>query len=151
MATTYAQSIITTGINFGQDTLDYYDEGTFTPVLAFGGASAGITYSTQTGHYTRTGSVVTCQINIILTSKGTSTGAAGMGGLPFAPATGTAPISMLAAQNLTYTGSAYLGFAGPGFTTTTFLSQISGGAISILNNTAFVDTSTIRLIVTYLV
>lgn len=47
-----------TSINFGGSTLSVYEEGTFTPV-ARGTATAGSgTYSSQTGKYTRVGSVV---------------------------------------------------------------------------------------------
>jgi hypothetical protein len=57
--------------------------GTFTPVLGFGGATTGIAYSTQTGSYTRIGSLVYYYINIVLTSKGSATGQATITGLPF--------------------------------------------------------------------
>ena len=58
--------------------------GTFTPVLAFGGASVGITYSVQTAQYTRIGDVVTFMVTIATTSKGSSTGVATITGFPYA-------------------------------------------------------------------
>lgn len=60
---------------------------TWTPVLAFGGASVGITYGTQIGQYVRTGNLIHFSINIVLTSKGSSTGSASIT-LPFAAAAG---------------------------------------------------------------
>jgi hypothetical protein len=60
----------------------FYSMGTFTPTLAFGGASVGITYSTQIGEYTRIGNVVFIQITLVLTSKGSSTGNATIQTLP---------------------------------------------------------------------
>ena len=52
----------------------------FTPVLEFGGASTGITYSTQAGYYQYIGGVsngvVFVSVCLILTSKGSSTGTA---------------------------------------------------------------------------
>jgi len=63
--------------------LNWYEEGTWTPVLAFGGASVGITYAAQAGTYTRTGRVVTGRFVIVLSSKGSSTGTATIKGLPF--------------------------------------------------------------------
>jgi len=60
--------------------------GTWTPVLQFGGGSTGITYSVQSGRYTRIGSMVLVSANITLTSKGTSTGSASITGLPIAAA-----------------------------------------------------------------
>jgi len=65
------------------NTLDDYEEGTFTPAIAFGGASVGITYATQPGSYTKIGNKVFYFIGIQLSSKGSSTGAATITGLPF--------------------------------------------------------------------
>jgi len=58
--------------------------GTWTPDLTFGGASTGITYGTQSGSYVRIGSLVYVRFRIVLTSKGSATGAATIAGLPFA-------------------------------------------------------------------
>jgi hypothetical protein len=57
----------------------------WTPVLRFGGASTGITYSTQTGRYVRLGSLVVAFFEIRLTSRGSSTGRASISGLPSSP------------------------------------------------------------------
>jgi hypothetical protein len=64
------------------NTLDDYEEGIFTPAIAFGGASVGITYSQQQGFYTKIGNLVTCQIRIVLSNKGSSSGDASITGLP---------------------------------------------------------------------
>lgn len=58
--------------------------GNWTPVLAFGGASTGITYGTQTGIYNRVGNIVYISARMSLTSKGSATGIATVTGLPFA-------------------------------------------------------------------
>jgi predicted NAD-dependent protein-ADP-ribosyltransferase YbiA (DUF1768 family) len=68
------------------NTLDDYEEGTFTPVLNFAGGTTGITYTTQAGRYTKIGRIVSVSIYILLSSKGSSTGAAGISGLPFTAA-----------------------------------------------------------------
>lgn len=73
-----------TAVSEVADTLDPYTEGTFTPSLLFGGAAVGMTYGTQQGHYTRIGRQVFVSIKIVLTAKGSSTGAATISGLPFA-------------------------------------------------------------------
>ena len=74
-----------TSIDFTASTtaLDFYQEGTWTPTIEFGGASTGITYSTQSGAYTRIGNVVFLRILIVLSSKGTATGNTTITGLPF--------------------------------------------------------------------
>lgn len=66
------------------NTLDDYEEGSWTPLLRFGGASVGMTYSTQLGQYTKVGKLCHIQGNITLSAKGSSTGAASIAGLPFA-------------------------------------------------------------------
>jgi hypothetical protein len=64
-------------------TLDDYEEGTWTPTLSFGGGSAGIVYSVNSGTYTKIGNLVTGRFIIGLSSKGSSGGNAVIGGLPF--------------------------------------------------------------------
>jgi len=80
------------GIDFGatsdasgadNELLDDYEEGTWTPGLQFGGGTTGITYSHQTGFYTKIGRLVQCGGTIILSDSGTSTGASELTGLPF--------------------------------------------------------------------
>ena len=63
--------------------LDDYEEGTWTPVLTFGGGSTGITYANRGGNYTKIGRQVTLNFMIELSSKGSSTGDAVVGGLPY--------------------------------------------------------------------
>ncbi|NKJ03147.1 hypothetical protein [Rhizobium sp. SG741] len=62
--------------------------GSWTPVLAFGGSSTGITYSVQSGTYQRIGPLIYASFGITLTSKGSATGAATISGLPFATSSG---------------------------------------------------------------
>ena len=65
------------------NTLDDYEEGTWTPTLKFGGATTGITYTFQNGLYTKVGNLVFIRVTIVLTSKGSATGVAQITGLPF--------------------------------------------------------------------
>lgn len=55
---------------------------TWTPTLAFGGSSTGITYSAMEGTYVRIGPLAIVGIFLALTNKGTSTGAATITGFP---------------------------------------------------------------------
>jgi hypothetical protein len=75
--------------------LDWYEEGFITPVLNFGGATTGITYSQQFGRYTRIGRIVFCSFAFTLTSKGSATGNATVTGLPFTPAASNTSFSMI--------------------------------------------------------
>ena len=79
--------ITNNGVTFNGDTaaanaLDDYEEGTWTPVVSFGGASVGITGSFS-GTYTKVGNVVTVGYILEFSSKGSSTGAMTVTGLPF--------------------------------------------------------------------
>jgi hypothetical protein len=65
------------------NTLDDYEEGTFTPGVAFGGATTGIIYSAQVGSYTKVGNRVHFQAYVALSNKGSATGTARLTGLPF--------------------------------------------------------------------
>ena len=71
------------GASFSSQLLDHYEEGSWTPVLKFGGGSTGITYSARDGSYTRIGRQVTVHFMIEMTSNGSSTGTATITGLPF--------------------------------------------------------------------
>lgn len=65
------------------NTLDDYEEGTWTPIVSFGFGTTGITYSIQGGYYVKVGQMVLIQLRTIFTAKGSSTGNARISGLPF--------------------------------------------------------------------
>jgi hypothetical protein len=67
------------------NTLDDYEEGSWTPSIAFGGGSTGITYDAgnRSGSYTKIGRLVFITCVVGLTNKGSSTGAAWLDNLPF--------------------------------------------------------------------
>ncbi len=64
------------------NTLDDYEEGTFTPSLNFGGGATGLT-GTFAGFYTKTGNQVFVTMLINFSNKGSSTGGFSIAGLPF--------------------------------------------------------------------
>ena len=79
------------GITFQGDTaaanaLDDYEEGTFTPLLKFSGATTGIVQNSSytTGWYTKVGNLVNFGFILILSNKGSASGSAQITGLPFA-------------------------------------------------------------------
>jgi len=77
VTTTTTQALTNKTINFGQTTLSYYGEGTWTPTL--GGTA---TYTTQTGIYTRVGRLINCQCELTVNSLGTGSTST-VTGLPF--------------------------------------------------------------------
>jgi len=65
------------------NTLDDYEEGTFTPTVTFNGANAGLTYASRAGEYTKIGNVVIVRFGFSLSAKGSSTGSLRIENLPF--------------------------------------------------------------------
>lgn len=89
------------------NTLDDYEEGSWTPVLDGLGGVTGQSYSSQVGTYIRVGQLVLVGARIILTNKGTITGAIIISGLPFAAqntsgATQGAPVPYFADMATTF-------------------------------------------------
>jgi hypothetical protein len=67
------------------NTLDDYEEGTFTPTVLGISTAGTTTYTTQNGHYTKIGRVVTVAFKVSY-SAATGTGALAVRGFPFAGA-----------------------------------------------------------------
>jgi hypothetical protein len=149
--------ITSDGLTFNGDTaaanaLDDYEEGTWTIGVSFGGGSTGVTYSINTGSYTKIGRKVTVTGYVVLTSKGTDTGVARITGLPFtiAGATGNFSAPTLYLQNITF-ANAFQGFGVNGATTIAIYEVTEAGAVSTISNNDFSDTSEIILSFTYFV
>lgn len=119
------------------NTLDDYREGSWTPTVTFGGASVGVAYSQQGGSYTKIGQLVVARFNIVLTAKGSSTGGAAIGGLPFTFVAGLGGW-LLSSANMSSWAATYFdpqpsGIANVNLITTTGTVQAS--------NTNFTNTS----------
>ena len=90
------------------NTLDDYEEGTFTPTV-IGSTTAGTaTYTTQNGRYTKTGRMVQIELYIVW-SGGTGTGYLLISGLPFTSANSvTYPaLAVASVDNLALTANNY--------------------------------------------
>ena len=90
------------------NTLDEYEEGTWTPTIV-GVATAGAgMYTTQVGRYTRIGNVVTAFFNLNWSAH-TGVGNMTLAGLPVASAnvTNLNPLTACYANNLTVTGTVF--------------------------------------------
>ena len=157
-APTIRATIDADGLKFGSDTaaanaLDDYEEGTFTPSVAFGGASVGVTYFDRIGNYTKVGRQVTCTIYCALTSKGSSTGNATLTGLPFTSSNsnrGMAPAGSILFNALTYTGQAQIRVE-QNATNVLFSNVTEAGSSTSLTNTQFTDGSEMFIQLTYFV
>ncbi len=143
-----------TSINFGGSTLSNYVSNTaFTPGIAFGGASVGVTYSTQLGIYTRIGSVVHFYISLVLTSKGSSTGIAAVINLPFTSQSSIAIACTFSGffQNVTYAAGSAVAVNNPGNTTINMGAQITATTTTTWTDVNFANNSTITISGTYMV
>ena len=89
------------------NTLDDYEEGTWTMSITFGGGSTGQTYDYNTGSYTKVGRLVTLNGLCSISNKGSSTGAAQIQTLPFPLLSGTSGYSAgtFASRGVSSTGT----------------------------------------------
>lgn len=113
----------------------------FTPTLTFGGSATGMT-GTFTGKYEQRGAVALINVEIVLTAKGSSTGSAVMGALPFTTATPATACIDPVTGFASLTGTFLIGF-GNASTTGTFLIQTTTARTSA-TEANFTNTSQLR-------
>lgn len=130
--------------------LNYFEESTFTPSLTINNGTTGITYTTQSGQYTRVGKNVNFVINITLSSKGSLTGAVRITGLPFTSNTliGCCSVGFFGSFNL---GAVYplLADVAPSNTVIQIYQQIDGVTSVAIQDSDLTNTSQIRLTGSY--
>jgi hypothetical protein len=131
--------------------LDWYEEGTWTPTLQFGGATTNITYTTRVGSWTRIGNRVYFDCFILLSSKGTATGNATIDGLPFAQvaaAPSSYTVSVGALNSALADGNMDAGQNSASLNSMFLYKQVSGSR-SVLQHSDFENTSNILVAGTY--
>jgi hypothetical protein len=132
--------------------LDDYEEGTWTMGITFDGASTGITYSQNSGLYTKIGRQVTVSGVVTLTNKGTSTGIARLTGLPFTigNSAGNQSAPSIWCQNITFLNQ-FVSESQNG-STNIYIEQASNlGVVTILTDANFSNSSTIIISYSYFV
>jgi hypothetical protein len=134
------------------NTLDDYEEGTWTPGISFGGASVGVTYSQQVGRYVKVGKQVTVNGYLYLSSKGSSTGAAKITGLPFPMANIASffPGSCLRANTVATTFSGAIQFYLTPNDATVSLEYLASGTATPVQNTGINNTTDTCFSITYI-
>jgi len=127
------------------NTLDDYEEGTWTPAIAFGGSSTGVTYQTYSGgRYTKVGNRVFLTGSIFLTSKGAQTGQASITGSPFTEGSGNPGKTSISLDisDISFTNQIF-GVVGAS-SSSIFLAQVTNaGTRSDITNTNFSNSSII--------
>ena len=132
------------------NTLDDYEEGTFTPT-ALGSTTAGTTtYVSQAGSYTKIGRQVTASV-IVNYSAMTGTGNLQIGGLPFTKnSDGTGVVCPVMTGNLNWSGgTSIVGFMGDGYSYVLLYGIADDGAYTVQG--CVNEAAEIYLTVTYFV
>jgi hypothetical protein len=131
------------------EVLSDYEEGTWTPAVAFGGASVGITYGTNSGTYTKVGRKVTALMNIALSAKGSSVGGATVSGFPFT--NGSVPAAAALRMSQCTFANQYGAYLDAASTTMYFQETTEAGALTNIADTDFTNSTGFIASVTYFV
>ena len=145
-ALTLAGQLIISGVAAGQivfpatqnassnaNTLDDYEEGTWTPVIGGSGGTSGQTYTDQEGTYVKIGQLVFVRGNTLFSNKGTITGDLQLQGLPFTIVLSVSVQFVFAALATTWANVVARGTGSVGV--------ISGAAISATSNRTALTTT----------
>ena len=136
------------------NTLDDYEEGTWTPTITFGGASVGVTYNTTfTGAtYTKIGNRVCVSGYLEVTNKGSSTGDASIGNLPFTSESGATKYlgATVGGSSFTFANQFWARIAAAS-TTIDLLETTEAGAQSFITNSDCTNGTNIYFSATYTV
>jgi hypothetical protein len=131
------------------NTLDDYEEGTFTPVLT--GTNGGTaTYSVQVGRYRKIGSFICVWARVDLATVGTLNGFITVDNLPFASQNTTYYYNVGTAllENTTFTGSP-VSFMNPNSTNAYFHLSVSGAAVGFVSNTDLTSSTSVTICICY--
>jgi hypothetical protein len=123
------QTII--GASTDANTLDDYEEGTWTPTY-FGESSAGTTtYSSQLGVYTKIGNLVVAS-GIVVVDSATGTGNIRIGGFPFTSASNNQSISVVQVSNYNWSAGTFLILDLPQNATAAYIYGCADDAANVL-------------------
>ncbi len=133
------------------NTLDDYEEGSWTIGVSFGGGTTGITYSSQVARYTKIGNKIFAQGRFALSSKGSSTGSAAITGLPFTTSniTNLNSVATLQLNNVAVTVPSGVTSSAAANSAEVTLAYLSAGSNTALLDTDFTNTSIVTLNLIY--
>jgi hypothetical protein len=128
------------------NTLDDYEEGTWTPVLV--PASGSITTQSSYGYYTKTGNSVTLLFAVTVLNGGTASGLGTLTGLPFtsqtvSPALGGSRAGTCSVREDGVSGNFYFGYVLSNNTQLTITTS-TAAALSYANNVCYVASLVYR-------
>lgn len=140
-----------TNLGLGSSAVENYTDSTWTPSLAFNGVSTGVTYASRSGTYIKIGDLVIAWCTVVLTSKGSSVGQLGIGGLPEtvrSGVTGPGSVGFISNINLVSGATGVKCSASNGTNTVSFVYETTTGD-GAMDNTMVTNTTEIRITVTY--
>jgi hypothetical protein len=129
----------------GSAAAQMYTPGTFTSTIRFGGASTGIVYGNQQGNYTRLGNRCHFTIYVSMTNKGSATGSATIGGLPFTSAATYFSAFACWSNGLTGVTGAVSAYLGPSASAITLAILNNGNESAALADTHCTNTGAFLL------
>jgi hypothetical protein len=135
------------------NTLDDYEEGTWTPTVTFDGASVGVTYgASNSGTYTKVGRKVSINGYLDVSNKGTSTGTAQISNLPFTIGSGASNYGAPSFRPVSISfADMFIGYGDVNGTTITLQEVTNAGAVSGLTDADFATSVNIIFSFTYFV
>lgn len=127
-----------------------YIAGSWTPIVTFGGASTGITYSVQNGDYTRMGNIVFVSAEMQLTSVGSATGSLVITNLPVIQGSPVDSLNYMAItlQNATIHNNSVIGYVdsgGAGPDAVQVVYETSGSIFTAYTNSDLTNTTQILM------
>jgi hypothetical protein len=132
-----ATQVVSADVN----TLDDYEEGTWTPIAA--AQTGSITSYTSDGTYTKIGDLVFVRGRVLLTNVGTAGGTLNMSGLPFTTSAGLRPFIGVARED-SVTGNTFLTYSNVNATIFTISALTNVGAITWTNNYSYIWSVTYK-------
>ncbi len=124
------------------NTLDDYEEGSWTPVIGGSGGTSGQTYTGQSGNYTKIGNLVTAWFGVTLSAKGVITTNVQIQGLPFAAGAQSGDVTIGYFENLATNWISLNGLLNPAATAATIYGRQTAGTTSVALATADIANNT---------
>lgn len=126
------------------NTLDDYKEFTFTPTLTFGGGNTGMVVGTALGRGSKVGSRVDFVLVLSVTNKGSSTGTALVGGLPYTASASFSVAAECRCSGISASINNVKAQVGANATTISFAS-FAAGALTGMTDADFLTAISIRV------
>jgi hypothetical protein len=133
------------------NTLDDYEEGTFTPTATFASNNTGVTFNNRSATYTKVGNVITCTINIFFSALGSASGSLTVAGLPFVSQGNSYAARCIGSAFLDRSTNGYVILDGGGTSSLTIqtIPNSTGSSAAVFTQANLSNTSYINITISY--